>query len=340
MNSKSLNNFDLLRLFAAVQVMLGHGINQFHAESLGWLEYFLEYFPGVPIFFIISGYLIGGAFSRKRTLKEFYINRTLRIFPGLYASIILSIIIIFIFGINVGVWDFSLWLFSQLFMLQSYDPVFFNDFGVGKMNPPLWTIAVEVQFYLLVPILFLFFKRSISFIVWVLVALILAKEANNFMHANDYFIGKIYNLTAMPHIYLFFIGAYLSTRKDIVEKYFMGKFHYWLGVYLTSLLLGSFFNIETQSNWQAAFLSILLGFLALSFAYSGANFLTKFSPKNDLSYGVYIYHYILINVIYEMGYDGWQGVVFLSIATFFIALTSWKFIELPFINMKRKVRSE
>lgn len=52
------NNFDLIRLFAALQVLLGHGIN--HLQILGYDEILdvISFFPGVMVFFVISGFLI------------------------------------------------------------------------------------------------------------------------------------------------------------------------------------------------------------------------------------------------------------------------------------------
>ena len=61
----TLNNFDLIRLFAATQVAISH-ISSHLEIAIPGLS-FLSYFPGVPIFFFISGYLIYQSFAN---LKE------------------------------------------------------------------------------------------------------------------------------------------------------------------------------------------------------------------------------------------------------------------------------
>ena len=64
------NNFDLIRLLAALQVLLGHGIN--HLQILGY-EHILNaisFFPGVIIFFVISGFLITRSYITKKYQKN------------------------------------------------------------------------------------------------------------------------------------------------------------------------------------------------------------------------------------------------------------------------------
>lgn len=47
---------------------------------------FIDLFPGVPIFFFISGFLISKSFEENSVLKEYALNRILRIYPGLLTS--------------------------------------------------------------------------------------------------------------------------------------------------------------------------------------------------------------------------------------------------------------
>jgi peptidoglycan/LPS O-acetylase OafA/YrhL len=83
------NNFDLIRLFAAAQVAVSHAADWMHVP-LPWLN-ILGYFPGVPIFFFISGYLIYQSYANIKTpdrLRVFTINRILRLFPALSICIV------------------------------------------------------------------------------------------------------------------------------------------------------------------------------------------------------------------------------------------------------------
>jgi len=54
------NNFDLVRLLAALQVILVHG---YGVEYLPWLNSAIAMFPGVPMFFVISGFLVSASLA-------------------------------------------------------------------------------------------------------------------------------------------------------------------------------------------------------------------------------------------------------------------------------------
>lgn len=58
------NNFDVVRLFAAMQVMVCHGINHLHVTSLLGVVDVFSFFPGVIMFFVISGFLITSSLLR------------------------------------------------------------------------------------------------------------------------------------------------------------------------------------------------------------------------------------------------------------------------------------
>src|SRR5262245_53294221 len=78
------NNFDLIRLFAASQVVFHHASVHLDAAASGPVWSALEQFPGVPIFFFISGFLISRSYEANSTLREYATNRILRIYPGLW----------------------------------------------------------------------------------------------------------------------------------------------------------------------------------------------------------------------------------------------------------------
>ena len=77
------NNFDLIRLIAAAQVMVHHSINHFHLRG-PWRNIYevIDAIPGVPIFFFVSGFLIVQSYESQsdRRIRNFFRNRTLRIY--------------------------------------------------------------------------------------------------------------------------------------------------------------------------------------------------------------------------------------------------------------------
>lgn len=112
------NNFDIIRLLAALQVTIGHGL---HILQIGGGRDFLslcDLFPGVIIFFTISGFLITMSWERSKTVEKYARNRFLRLFPALFVCFIITQFLLFFFGLyqfakfpeptNVGVLDWTI----------------------------------------------------------------------------------------------------------------------------------------------------------------------------------------------------------------------------------------
>src|SRR5664280_2408641 len=91
------NNFDLIRIFAALQVVMTHVSGHLQFPDAKYL-YLLSLFPGVPIFFVTSGYLVSGSFERSGGLRTYFRNRFLRIYPGLWGC--LSVIFLVVLAIG------------------------------------------------------------------------------------------------------------------------------------------------------------------------------------------------------------------------------------------------
>ena len=169
------NNFDLIRLFAAIQVVIGHTISHLELD-FPILGKFLGPFPGVLIFFVISGFLITASFDRnKNNLKKYFKNRCLRIFPALWVSTFILILIMMFFGHvhseNIFDLSFVSWIFGQISVFQFYTPDLLRDFGCGSPNGSLWTISVEFSFYLLLPIIFYFGRKHLRSVISILLVL-------------------------------------------------------------------------------------------------------------------------------------------------------------------------
>lgn len=163
------------------------------------------------------------------------------------------------------------------------------------------------------------------------------KEVNNYLHAEGGVSGKLFNQTFLPHFYLFFIGAYISFKVELIKKYFLNKFVMWLTIFSLFTIFLNYLGVEVRSNWQNLISSLLLGFLAISFAYSFTGFTKRFRLKDDISYGVYIYHYIFINIFYHYGYvNSALNLLLYIIVCCSVAFFSWRFIEQPMTKLKIK----
>lgn len=117
---------------------------------------------GVMIFFVLSGFLITWLLMRENekngtiSLTGFYKRRTLRIFPAFYAYWLLLIIALLLTGKPV-LWSHA---WSAFFYLSNYYNAIIGDPSNGLSHT--WSLAIEEQFYLLYPLVFLLLRRNLS----------------------------------------------------------------------------------------------------------------------------------------------------------------------------------
>jgi peptidoglycan/LPS O-acetylase OafA/YrhL len=123
---------------------------------------------GVSIFFFLSGYLITTLlrveFDKRGTinLQKFYFRRLIRIFPPLYLVILIASILTQL-GVLQGTFLTPIGVISQIFCFNNYHAISLNSYdGQAPGTAILWAVAIEVHFYLLFPIFYLFLRRHIS----------------------------------------------------------------------------------------------------------------------------------------------------------------------------------
>ncbi|HEX3450318.1 MAG TPA: acyltransferase, partial [Isosphaeraceae bacterium] len=150
-SQKYIPGFDGLRALAVAAVMACH--LDFHRLSQGWI--------GVPLFFVLSGFLITGilldAKGSPEYFRRFYSRRTVRILPIYY----LLITTIFAIGIvrHWKVFDVSLFAtFVDNWKLGVYGPTS-GRVGFPPFMYHLWSLAVEEQFYLIWPVAIIALSR-------------------------------------------------------------------------------------------------------------------------------------------------------------------------------------
>jgi peptidoglycan/LPS O-acetylase OafA/YrhL len=326
-----INNFDLLRLIAATEVIFDHSIHHLHipASNLGY--HILYLFPGVKMFFVISGYLISASFERNNSLRDYFRNRALRIFPGLWACVIVTIIVISITGVSFFNKQVIAWLPSQ-FVALIYTPQFLSHYGFGSYNGSLWTIPIELQFYLLLPLIYLSVpKKHLNRVFFALLIIFAGLSCGyQLMHAS-YLVLKLIRYSFIPHLYVFLIGVLLQRLHLYKSRFIYKKGLYWLiGYIAVNLIL-----VDRINPVVFEFLyTFLLAFCVLSMAYTLPNTAKILLRTNDISYGIYIYHGLILTVMIQ---EKFATPVYLVVILSYIAgFLSWIFVEKPFIRMKKK----
>ena len=342
------NNFDLLRLFAATQVVFDHSGMHLHTSEVNpfwkWLNWFLEIFPGVPIFFVMSGFLISASLARNpHNLKQYYSNRALRLLPGLIAVFLLAVILMTAQGVINGSTltapSFYAWVAAQLTILQAYSPAMFDHYGTGHTNGALWTVAVEIQFYFLTPLVLMGIlrrpKEKASY--WPLITLfLLSLAAFIFIMPRVETTGAaryIYLGTFLPHFWLFLVGMALYRWWPKVEKFMVGKGLYYLAAYIGIALLWRHFDVPALWFFERAALAPT----AIALAFTAPSLSEKLLKGTDISYGIYIYHLVLMNVFVHQRWPvNNQTMLLYLVAVFGVATLSWFFVEKPFLARKKK----
>ena len=82
---------------------------------------------------------------------------------------------------------------------------------------------------------------------------------------------------------------------------------------------------------------LLLAGLILSAAFSAEGLTHKLLRGNDISYGVYVYHMLVINSLIQLGYYGaWPHGLAAATITALVAFASWRCVERPALGLKRR----
>ena len=140
----------LIRLIAAFQVFYGHSIRHLDIPMPSVLSDCVRFVMGVPLFFFISGYLNWFSSERSVDALEYYRKRFWRIYPELWAAVILEILtIIYLFKGTINWPLLGVFGITQGTVFQFWTPDFLRGYGCGCPNGALWTICVIIQYYII-----------------------------------------------------------------------------------------------------------------------------------------------------------------------------------------------
>lgn len=349
------NNFDLIRLLAAYQVVAMHVSDHLLVPVPG----VLSFFPGVPIFFMVSGFLVTASLARCTTLGEYFRNRALRIYPGLWAMTVVTLVLLAALGhLNAATPKLPLlfYIVGQTTFLQHVAGglQLFPSFGVGSVNGVLWTIATELQFYVCLPLLFWLANRvsrrrvvlfgalfCLSFVLYELE--LPAWTAPGWdKHSMGWRLLAVLYISVPTHLWGFLLGVLFYLWLPGLYRLVQGRFLYWLAAYaLFVFVVWHGFGLAGWSLEESAvgvlLQRALLAGVVFSLAFSLPGLARRLLRGNDISYGVYVYHMLVIGCLVEFGWMGrWPDAVLAIVVTALVALCSWRWIERPALRLKRR----
>ncbi|MEL6437800.1 MAG: acyltransferase [Cyanobacteria bacterium J06621_8] len=326
------NNFDLIRLLAALVVLIAH--TGYVSQNQVFLDFSGIFSSKVAVdaFFIISGFLIFRSFENSSSLGSYIKKRIKRIVPAYVTVILVSAFgLYFVSTANFKEYfnlEFVKYVFFNLLtlnFLHPYLPGVFETHPVTKVNTSLWTIKVEVMFYIAVPLIAYILHKTRK--VWAIAAIYLASILYSMAIVQLVIQLEKPSLMVLENqlpaqLAFFMSGALLF--------YFYEQFHRQAHLYLaiaTAVILVHNFAMEIYFLYPLA-LGVVVIYFCLIFQYLG-----NFSKHGDFSYGIYIWHLPIMQVIYHYNLfqTPWIGALLSYVCVFGVSYLSWNYIEKPFL---------
>ncbi len=331
---KHENNFHLLRLMAALQVAFVHLVEWLRVPVADGVLFVVGLFPGVPIFFAISGYLI--ADSCLRTSPRMYAtHRMLRIYPALWVCFAVTVCILAGFGQLNGaeppkVWA---WALGQVTFFQ-YTPTFLEGYGTGSVNGVLWTIMVELQFYVALPFILRFIGTSKARFAGLFFVSLTIGVVYLMQRGSDTILDKALFRCVASWLYIFLVGVFLRLHPELVNR-LKGRAVPVLMVYLLMAAVAAGLGLPITGNDATPLTTIPLAVFVIAMAYTLPSLSNRLLGPHDISYGIYIYHMVVVNVLVHTGRTGtWVHVAMALLIAVALAAVSWVVVERPALRLK------
>jgi len=327
------NNFEILRLIAAVSVILAHAyglrgeegvFSRITGLDLGWCA--------VVMFFAISGYLIAGS-AAHRSAAAFWKARGLRIFPGLlFCTLTTGILLGFFSSEPMRDYYSSSQTYRYIFgtgtlLSTEYDlPGVFENLHSHQANGSLWTLRYEITSYLLI---FVIVKAAsyarLETLVFTVSALVLCV----FFYATftSGYLNPPLPVRNITELFIpFAAGASLYGSKRIISL----SLHHILLVFIAVALLW-------VTPFKVPCVEIFVAALTIYLAHLNYKALDCFKRIPDYSYGIYIYAFPIQQIynLYLPSHINPLLQALLSLVSVLIpAAFSWHFVEKPMLALK------
>lgn len=325
---KRFTEIDALRGLAALAVVLFHYTTRYEERfgevSGGFSEYFSLGEYGVQLFFIISGFVIYMSILKVKSVSDFAIKRSFRLYPAYIFAVVLTFTIVSLASID----QLKIDIMPALINLTM-----FQDFlGAPRVDGVYWTLRVEMTFYILMGIL-LFFKVekkvmpiAISWLAFSVFIQLLHSSVDTDATA----LIREFSIASFSHMFIIGIMFYCIWQHGSQLKY-----HAVIAACVLYDL--TFMSIE---NALITSLFVVIFYLVIN---SKLQFLS--SPVlvffGTISYPLYLIHqnigYVIINQMHFMGLTHPIFTVMLVGATVLAAYLIFRYVETPVQNALYKI---
>jgi peptidoglycan/LPS O-acetylase OafA/YrhL len=370
-----ISQLDGLRGLAILMVISLHYLNDIHHGEFGSLSYrfgclFRLGWLGVDLFFVLSGFLIGGILLRVREspdyFKTFYLRRLHRIIPIYYLLILIYVLVVWFArpeAARLLPVDAHFTQFIPLYVvfLQNYHVITpFHTLGWFWFLV-MWSLAVEEQFYLIAPPLIRYFNQETLkriLIVTLILAPLLRFLVYKFVRDGE--IG-MYNWTPCraDSLALGVLTALLWEKGTLSAWLVSNRKFFYSGL----AVLGA--AIPLCLKWLYSPFDRVMGLLGYSWfamLFAGLIIWGLFEPEGiwsrflrngflresgRLSYCLYLIHFPILGLLHAAILREYPnndnarsaGVTLLALViSFMVAKTSWHLIEKPLVDRSHASR--
>jgi len=342
-----LNNFDVLRFALASTVLVSHS---FPLTQEGSVDPLADLTGGqidggvlaVGGFFVVSGFLIAASWQRSRSVRSYARKRALRIYPAFLVNWLTCVLVVGAIGYVGSATDYwrslnPVELVPNLlaFRIPLMDGVFPDSGAPGAINGSLWTLAVEVQCYVLLAVaglIGLLARRRLLLVLFVLLLVFVVVDTREGYTAGlvssgpfEAYLTNVFRLTAY-----FTAGtlAWLYRERIPLSP--------WLAL-LAVLALAA-----TVRDGLDVTMPVAGAYLLLYAAHVPAGRLAHFGRRRDLSYGTYLWAFPvqqLALLALGPGTGPWTLTAVATAPTIALAAVSWYAVEAPALARVRLRRS-
>lgn len=334
------NNFDAIRLFAAVLVIVSHSYPISGRSEIHLLGYDTVGGFAVAVFFIVSGFLVSKSVEQRTTL-DYLAARALRIVPGLIALTLFEVLVVGVAFTTNPIFEFlrdrstlSHVLDPLIYWNRPSLPGVFSSLPISAVNGSLWTIPLEVTCYLILPVIAALglLKRPWPLFVVAAVALTLIVETTVYKLSWGNQGGAIASnvpLFSFTRNALFFVigSAYWVYRDRIALD---------PGLAICAVVM---FVVSSEYELQQVVAYAALPYLVLFVALYRPVSIPALKNLGDCSYGTYLYAFpIQQSLVSLLGTGHPTRITLLAVPiAIAIGVLSWRFVEEPALRRRTRL---
>ncbi len=331
------NNFDFLRLFAALSITFTHSFDLLNLQNKEPLFTFSNSricfsWIGLYIFFCSSGYLIAKSADTSKSIKHYIWKRVLRIQPLL---IVWSLFAVLVLGLIFTTLSFknyfstaSTWTYFRtilpLFGIQFELPGVFANHQVDTgVNGSLWTLIIEERLYLFIAFVFLFkkFRKPLFFF--------LVFSLNGFYIFNSLFYDGLL-FTYLSNIQTFYSLLFLNSSLLYFLK-IKFKPAFTIELFIASILIVLVFVFPLFDILKV----YIIPYFMMSIA-SLKSVLNHSGKYGDFTYGIYIFSFPVQQIFIDVSENltPFKLLVYSLSIVIPLSVLSWTFVEKKALSFK------